>query len=109
MSPVNQANPTEIWWPHPSAFDDLTVDIEDTEDGGAIIHLSAPDGTECADWLTYFQETPERQAAFEREFLKSIKDHIQRLDNGEGEVQFDEQSSDHPGDQEDRSGTVEEH
>jgi hypothetical protein len=76
-------NPTEIWWPHPSAFDDLTVETEDTEDGGSLIHLSAPDNTECAEWLAYFQETPQRQAAFEREFMRSLLEHAQRVTNGE--------------------------
>ena len=102
-------NPTEIWWPHPSAFDDLTVDFEDEESGGAIIHLSAPDGTECADWLQYFQETPERKAAFEREFLKSLLQHIQRLEDGQTEIQPDEQSSDCVDREENSTGTVEAH
>ena len=79
-------NPTEIWWPHPSAFDDLSVEFEDTEDGGSLIHLSAPDDTECAEWLAYFQETPERQAAFEREFMRTLLEHAARLANGESEV-----------------------
>jgi hypothetical protein len=104
-----QANPTEIWWPHPSAFDDLTVEFEDLEDGGSIIHLGAPDGTECAEWLAYFQETPERQEAFQREFMKSLKNHIQRLENGEIEGVTDQQGRDHSRGQEDRPGAVEEH
>lgn len=103
------ANPTEIWWPHPTAFDDLTVDFEDTEDGGAIIHLSAPDGTECADWLYYFNETEERKAAFERAFIQSLLDQIEIRNNGESKGITDEQSGDHSGDQENRTGTVEEH
>ena len=104
-----QATQTDFWWPHPSAFDDLIVDFEDTEGGGGLIHLSAPDGTECADWLAYFQETPERQAAFEQEFMRTLLEHAQRITNGEIQGLPDEQSPDHPGDQEDRSGTVEEH
>jgi hypothetical protein len=103
------ANPTEIWWPHPSAFDDLTVEFEDTEEGGSVIHLSAPDGSVCGDWLAYFQETPERQAAFEREFMRTLLEHAQRVTNGETERLPDEQTGNHSGGEEDGAGTIEEH
>jgi hypothetical protein len=79
-------NPTEIWWPHPSAFDDLSVEFEDLGEEGALIHLDAPEGTECGDWLAYFQETPERQAAFEREFMRTLLEHAARVTNGESEI-----------------------
>ena len=104
-----QATETDFWWPHPSAFDDLTVDTEDYEDGGAILRLSAPDGTACAEWLSFYQQTPERQAEFQREFMQALYDQLERVNNGESKVITDEQSPDHPGDQEDRPGTVEEH
>jgi hypothetical protein len=102
-------NPTEIWWPKPSAFDDLTVEFEDLEDGGALIHLDAPEGTECAEWLSYFQETPERQAAFQREFMRTLLEHAQRVTDGQSEGITDQQSGDHPGSQEDLPGSLEEH
>lgn len=106
---MNQANLTEIWWPRPSALDDLTVSFTDHEDGSSTIHLDAPNGTECADWLSYFNETEERKAAFERAFLQSLLDQIEIQNNGESKGITDEQSGDHPGDQKDRTGTVEEH
>ena len=106
---MDYANPTEIWWPHPSALDDLSVSFTDHEDGSATIHLSAPDDTECADWLSYFNETEERKAAFERAFIQSLLDQIEIQNNGESKRLSDEQSGDHSGDQEDRTGTVEEH
>jgi hypothetical protein len=88
---MDYANPTEIWWPHPSALDDLSVEFTDEEDGSAQIHLSAPDGTECADWLHYFNETEERQAVFERAFIQSLLDQIEMLENGKTQELTDEQ------------------
>ena len=102
-------NPTEIWWPKPSAFDDLSVEFEDIEEGGSVIHLSAPDDTECAEWLAYFQETPERQAAFEREFMRTLLEHAARVINGESEGITDQQGGDRPSGAEDLTGSVEEH
>jgi hypothetical protein len=103
---MDQANPTEIWWPHPSALDDMTVSFTDQEDGSSIIHLDAPDGTECADWLNYFNETEERKAAFERAFIQSLLDQITMLENGKTQGIPDEQSGNHPSGEEDVTGTV---
>lgn len=104
---MDYANPTEIWWPHPSALDDLTVEFgEDEEDGSCQIHLSAPDGTECADWLNYFNETDERKAAFERAFIQSLLDQIEMLNNGKAQGIPDEQTGNHPSGEEDLTGTV---
>lgn len=94
-------NPTAIWWPHPSAFDDLTV--EETETG---FEFSAPDGTECAAWLAYFTETPERHAAWEAEILRSITQLIEHYKNGEGKGLSDEQAADYPGGEKDGSGPL---
>lgn len=108
--PQNQScptyNPSEIWWPHPSAFDDLSVEVLDEEDGGAQINLSAPDGSECGDWLSYFQETEERRAAFERAFLQALRDQITMLENGKVQELPDEQGPDRSGGQEDQPGSV---
>ena len=89
---MDYANPTEIWWPHPSALDDLTVSFTDNEDGSSTCHLDAPDGTECADWLSYFNETEERRAAFERAFMQSLLDQIAMLENGKVQGLSDEQN-----------------
>ena len=43
--------PLEMWWPSPEAFDDLTV--TDAEDGWT---FSAPDDTELAGWLAYWNQ-----------------------------------------------------
>jgi len=104
---MDYANPTEIWWPHPSALDDLQVEFgEDEEDGSSQIHLSALDGTECAAWLNYFNRTEERKAAFERAFIQSLLDQIAMLENGKVKGIPDEQDGDHSGGQEDVTGTV---
>ena len=106
---MDYANPTEIWWPKPSAFDDLSVEFEDLGEEGALIHLDAPEGTECGEWLAYFQKTPERQAAFEREFTRTLLEHAARVINGESEGIPDQQGGDHPSGEKDLTGSVEEH
>ena len=72
-----------MWWPHPSALSDLSVALTDEEGGACLIHLSAPDGTECADWLAYFNETPEREEIFSAALIGSIKEQITLLDDVE--------------------------
>lgn len=94
-------NPTAIWWPHPSAFDDLTV--EETENG---FEFSAPEGTECADWLAYFSETPERRAVWEAEVLRSITELILQNKNGESKGLTDEQAADYSGGEKDGTGPL---
>ena len=100
--------PTELtmWWPDPSAFDDLT--IEDAEHG---FDLSAPDGTECADWIAHWNQDEEHHKFFKEEFVKSIIEHAKRTleQHGKDQDQHDQQS-DHRGEaQDDVSGTVTEH
>lgn len=58
-----------MWWPHPDAFDDLTV--TDTEEG---FELSAPEGSECALWLDYFNSTKELQEEFETAFVQMLRE-----------------------------------
>jgi hypothetical protein len=94
-------NPTAIWWPHPSAFDDLTV--EETENG---FEFSAPDGTEAAEWLAYFSETPERHAVFEEALQDALTSFINHLNNGQGERLSDQQTADYPCGEENVAGTV---
>jgi hypothetical protein len=105
---MDYANPTEIWWPHPSALDDLSVEFSDDEQG-SLIQLSAPEGTECADWLGYYQETEERRAAFERAFMQAILDQITMLENGKTQGIPDVQAPDHSNSEEDQPRSVEEH
>lgn len=62
-----------MWWPHPDAFDDLTV--TDTEDG---YELSAPDDSECGFWLGYFNSTEELQKEFETSFVNMLREAANR-------------------------------
>lgn len=62
-----------MWWPHPDAFDDLTV--TDTETG---FELSAPDGSECAIWLEYFNRTEELHEEFETSFVEMLREAADR-------------------------------
>jgi hypothetical protein len=61
-----------MWWPHPDAFDDLTV--TDTEEG---FELSAPDGSECGLWLGYFNRTEELHKEFETAFVQILREAVE--------------------------------
>ena len=58
-----------MWWPHPDAFDDLTV--IDTEEG---FELSAPDKSECGLWLGHYNSTEELHKEFETAFVEMLRD-----------------------------------
>ena len=66
---------TEFFWPSPDAFEDLTV--EDTEEG---FTLTAPDETECGEWLAYWNQSPEHIELFTEEFIKTLTSHIEIID-----------------------------
>jgi hypothetical protein len=82
----------EMWWPSPEAFEDLTV--EDAEHG---FDLSAPDGTECAEWLAYWDQDETHHKVFEEEFTKILSDYANKILDTNGK---DEELPD--GGQEDR-------
>ena len=79
---MNLEKPTDIemWWPSPEAFEDLTV--EDAEYG---FDLSAPDGTECAEWLAYWAQDEAHHKVFEDEFIKVLSDYANKILNTNGE------------------------
>ena len=85
---MNQANCSEIWWPHPSAMDDLTV-IE-TETG---FSLEAPANTECGEWLAYFNQDETKKEAFQRAFTEMLSNYIKLIENGKTQDQPDKQES----------------
>ena len=66
-----------IWYPSLAALDDLTV--TETDDG---FEFSAPDGSECATWLGYFNSTEELQEEFNVAITNVVKNRIEELDNG---------------------------
>ena len=81
---MNSAKPTDLgmWWPHPDAFRDLTV--EDAEYG---FDLSAPDDTECGAWLAYWNQSEEHKKVFNDAFIKLLTDRLDQLEieNGKDE------------------------
>jgi hypothetical protein len=84
MQLTNSEKPTEVfWWPHPDAIQDLVV--EEAEHG---FDLSAPDDTECGDWLNYWNQSPERLQTFNDAFIEALKSQLDSLEkqNGENEV-----------------------
>ena len=93
MQPTNSEKPTELkmWWPDPSAFDDLTV--EDAEHG---FDLSAPDDTECGVWLSYWNQDEEHHKFFEAEFTKVLIDYAENTleKHGQTKAVSDEQACD---------------
>jgi len=70
----------EIWWPSPEALWDLTV--EDAEHGFTLI---APDNTECAAWLGYYNQTDELRERFNQAFVACLAQYLGRLENGSQE------------------------
>ena len=61
---------SEFFWPSPEAFDDLTV--EDTDEG---FTLTAPDDSECGEWLAYWNQSPDHIELFTEEFTKVLKNY----------------------------------
>ena len=93
MQSTTSEKPTEfkMWWPDPSAFDDLTV--EDAESG---FDLSAPDDSECGQWLNYWSQDEEHHKFFEQQFIQVLIEHAERTleQHGKTEAVSYEQSSD---------------
>ena len=80
----------EWWWPSLESFDDLTV-----TDTGSRWELSAPDDTELAEWLSFWNQSEGHHALFQTVFLKALTDHAELVieNYGKTENQPDEQSS----------------
>ena len=76
-----------MWWPRPSALEDLDVVV--TETGW---DLTAPDGSEVSDWLNYWSQDEEHRSFFEREFVSALINHIQETD-GQTQDLPDQQSN----------------
>jgi hypothetical protein len=71
---------SEFFWPSPDAFEDLTV--EDTDEG---FTLTAPDDTECGEWLAYWNQSPEHIELFTEELTASLTSYIETI-NGKSKV-----------------------
>ncbi len=92
-----------MWWPSPEAFDDLTV--EDAEYG---FDLSAPDHTECGEWLAYWNQDEAHHKIFEREFIEVLKHYANKTleEHGQAEAISDEQSGDRSQTEDVSTGTL---
>jgi hypothetical protein len=102
---MNLDEPTsiEMWWPSPLALKDLQV-----EDSGEGLTLSAPDGTECAEWLSFWSQSDENHAIFEKAFTEMLRTYLDTLknDNGENQVQPDGQNGNRVEAEEECSGVL---
>lgn len=70
---------SDVWWISPAAIDDLT--IKEIEGG---FNLSAPDGTECSAWLSYYNESDERRAVFTAAFVDLLTQRLNQLKEQDG-------------------------
>lgn len=95
-----------MWWPSPEAFEDLTV--TDTETGW---QLSAPDGTELSEWLSYWDQDEEHHEVFQTSFLEVLTEHANFIleQNGETEAVTDQQGDYRSKTEEDSTGSVSQH
>lgn len=64
-----------MWWPKEEDLKDLSV--EETDDGFA---FSAPEGSECARWLDYFDQTEELKKEFKESIMNAISNFINAKD-----------------------------
>ena len=96
----------EMWWPSPEAFENLTV--EDAEHG---FDLSAPDDTECGEWLAFWNQDEAHHKIFEEEFTAVLRNYAnQILDaNGKDEELPDGRNPDPVQAQDECSGSQPEH
>ena len=78
----------EFFWPSPEAFDDLTV--EDTDEG---FTLTAPDDSECGEWLAYWNQSSEHLELFTEAFTETLTSYLETI-NGKNEVLPDGSQSD---------------
>jgi hypothetical protein len=94
---------TEWWWPSPDAFNDL--EVTDIEEGW---QLSAPDFTELAEWLNYWNQSEEHHALFQTVFVKTLTDHAELVieNYGKTEAITDQQSGDRSETQEVSTGAL---
>ena len=72
----------EFFWPSPDAFEDLTV--EDTDEG---FTLTAPDDTECGEWLAHWNQSPEHIELFTEAFTEALTNNIDNILEQHGQTQ----------------------
>jgi hypothetical protein len=68
-----------MWWPSPDAMNDLVV--EEAEYG---FDLSAPDDTECGEWLAFWNQDEAHHKIFEEEFTTILRHYANRILDAHG-------------------------
>ena len=71
-----------MWWPAPEVLNDLSVD--DAEDG---FTLSAPNDTECGEWLAHWNQSEEHQKVFHQAFTEVLENYLKHLTNEDGKTE----------------------
>jgi hypothetical protein len=66
--------------PNVSILDDLT--ITEIEDG---FQFSAPDGTQCAAWLSYYNSTDELREEFSELIISALKTRLEEIEGQHGD------------------------
>lgn len=79
-----------MWWPNPDSL--LDLEVTDNDEGWL---LSAPDGSELAAWIGYWNQSEEHHQFFEKEFLRSLLEHAKFTleQHGQSQEQPDGQNS----------------
>lgn len=97
------ATPPDMWWPSPEAFNDLVV--EDADYGFV---LSAPDDTECGEWLAFWNQDVAHHIVFEEQFTKVLTNYAHKVldKNGKTEDQPDEQTGNREQTENDSAGSL---
>lgn len=78
-----------VWYPSQKAFEELT--ITETEEG---FEFSAPDESECAKWLAYYNSTEELQEEFSAEIIKALENYLDKAENGSSQQDTQRNSED---------------
>jgi hypothetical protein len=88
---MTETQTPEMWWPSPEAFGDLVV--EDAEHG---FDLSAPDDTECGEWLGYWSQDEAHHKVFQDEFITALTQYANKVLDEHGQTEaVDDEQSDH--------------
>lgn len=75
-----------MWYPN--SLDELKV--TEIDDG---FEFSAPPGTECAEWLGYYNSTEELREEFSAEIIKAIEAHLTSFEQSGSKEQDTERIS----------------
>ena len=75
MQDMNHLTKMEMWRRRPESFSDLS--ITDTKEGW---QPEAPDNSDMAEWLQYWNQTEEHHDFFEKEFIETLTNYIKNVE-----------------------------